>query len=115
MHIVGHGLETRDDLESERMHSLSFELAGRQRESSGGITRREIRHWAATIDDEPIEELVARALGHRGGWSGRLAPEPAEWLRSGLAMYLGEQPADMASGRVLVLLCAECGDLACGR
>lgn len=114
MHITGHGLDTRDDLEGERMHSLSFELAVRPGESSGGITRRDTRYWAAAIDEEPIAELVARALGHRGDWSGRLAPEPAEWLRSGIAMYLGEQPADLASGRVPVLVCAECGDLACG-
>lgn len=96
------------------LHNLSFELAVRPGESSGGITRRETRYWTAAIDEEPIEELVVRALGHQGDWSGRLVPEPAEWLRSGIAMYHGEQRADLASGRVPVLVCADCGDLACG-
>ena len=96
------------------LHSLSFKSAVRSGESSGGITRRVTRYWVAMIDEEPIEEFVARALGHHGDRSGRLAPEPAEWLRSGIAMYLGEQPADLASGRLPVLVCAECGDLACG-
>lgn len=96
------------------MHSLNFQSAIRPGESGRTITRREARYWAATIDDDPIDELAGRALGHHGDWSGRLAPEPAEWLRHGIAVYLGEQPPDLASGRVPVLVCAECGDLACG-
>jgi len=96
------------------MHSLSFQPAIRSAESGGAITRRETRHWAGTIDGERIERLVSRALGESGDWAGRLASEPEKWLISGIAMYLGEQPGDLASGRVPVLVCAECGDLACG-
>ena len=44
------------------------------------------------------------------GWSSASSAQRADTV----AQFLGEKPSELKSGRVPVLVCEECGDVACG-
>ncbi|MGN6152864.1 MAG: hypothetical protein ACTHOH_12790 [Lysobacteraceae bacterium] len=62
------------------------------------------------VDGVPLSSLVTDK-----DLRGRLSPDPeAEWNPKVLQILQGEAPADEEEDRVMLYLCAECGDLACG-
>jgi hypothetical protein len=63
--------------------------------------------------------LAHHFVGRRGAHPSQLSPlgwssESAESRADRVAQFLTEKPSDLASGRVPVLVCEECGDVGCG-
>jgi hypothetical protein len=84
-------------------------LVLRQRPSGDGRTPREF-----------IDVLVdSKRLLDRVGWEGADLVTPLGWgvlasQRSAIRQLQRDEPTSLASGRVLLFVCPECGDIGCG-
>jgi len=78
--------------------------------------RGEVSYFDIVVDGKPLaQHFVGAQGGHPSelsplGWSSASALHRAETV----AQLLGQKPSPLESGRVPVLVCEECGDLACG-
>ena len=90
------------------MNSLQLGPALRREIVLGsGARQRHLRYYDFVIDGHSLcQQRAARLLIGCLGW-----PSGHEAAKSRL---LGEAPGDFSDGRVSLLLCPECGDLACG-
>jgi hypothetical protein len=90
-----------------RMSSLNLER--RERPGGGGRTQRHFLDFI--IDGRPLLDHLA-SIG--ADFIGRLGWRRAQEHKRGIEHLLLKRPPDARSGRVLLLICPECGDLGCG-
>ena len=77
---------------------------------------RGIRHSSSYFLDFFIDDVqLTRAVGELGFVTALNGEWVLEHVTSAVEVLLGRRPAaDLAAGRVPLLVCGECGDLACG-
>lgn len=87
---------------------------------AGESHKHRLHFWAPLIDGRPLHEILADAWGHEftDTTVGDTAPVLIHSWPTGLtkdaSVLLGEAAPDLASGRVPIFICPECGDLGCG-
>ena len=84
----------------------SLELQWRDRGGGNGRTMR--RYLDFVVDEQSLFQLIRADLIGRLGWLS------ADYDRSSIAQLLLQAPPDLKSGRYLLYICPECGDISCG-
>lgn len=89
-----------------------LEPATRPGKAPPGPTKREVQYLQFVINGEPLDSVIGRK--YATDYTTALQPGAGAWRAAHVAMLRGEAPGSLPSGRVPLLLCAECGDIGCG-
>jgi len=95
-------------------HSLGFRFLHRQASESGGASTQSRTSVDFLIDGESLLTQLAEADGGHADLMGCLVSGFPEHNQKKLALLVSHAPVETDEGRVLLYVCPECGDIACG-
>lgn len=96
---------------SSKLDSIGVRLKRRPGPVGEGSGRRPRLYFDFLVNGRPLwRELGLRDLD----LVGRFSPDTPGESRRAAGVFLLEEPPDTGTGRVMMYVCPECGDLACG-
>lgn len=95
-------------------HSFGFQFLHRQASESGEASTQSRAFVDFLIDGEGLLMQIAKADGGHADLMGCFVSGFPEHNQKKLAVLLGNAPAETEESRVLLYVCPECGDIACG-
>jgi hypothetical protein len=94
--------------------ALTHQQLFRPGSESNGCTVAERYSADFLIDGESLLHTLVKIDGGHADYMGCFVKGFAEAAAKAVAMLLLQAPPDSASGRVLLYICPECGDIGCG-
>ena len=112
--FAGAPVPVTSTLELMSISSLSHQVLVRQGSNSNGCTVAERRSVDFLVDGQSLLQALAKIDGGHADFMGCLVKGFPEQNKAAAASLLLSEPPNTESGRVLLYICPECGDIGCG-
>lgn len=96
------------------MSKLTHKQLFRAGSKSNGVTVTERQSADFLIDEVSLLHTLVKIDGGHGDFMGCFVKGFTEAAAKAVAMLVAQAPPDSESGRVLLYICPECGDIGCG-